>query len=98
MAKTIRILIVDDERASRRRMAKLLSGIADIEIVGEAENGIVAVGLIESERPDVVLLDVRPEPEFRAGHIAGARSAPLEMLDELAGKLPKRRQIVAFSV
>jgi rhodanese-related sulfurtransferase len=44
----------------------------------------------------VVLLDVRPDPEFRAGHIAGARSAPLEALDELAGKLPKRRQIVAY--
>jgi rhodanese-related sulfurtransferase len=44
----------------------------------------------------VVLLDVRPEPEFDAGHIAGARSAPLEALDELAAKLPKRREIVAY--
>lgn len=45
-------------------------------------------------RGDVVLLDVRPEPEYRAGHIAGARSAPLETLEAL--KLPKRREIVAY--
>jgi len=47
-------------------------------------------------RGDVVVLDVRPEPEYRAGHIAGARSAPLDALPELASKLPKRREIVAY--
>jgi rhodanese-related sulfurtransferase/DNA-binding HxlR family transcriptional regulator len=47
-------------------------------------------------RGDVVVLDVRPEPEYRAGHIAGARSAPLSELDELAGALPRRREIVAY--
>jgi len=45
-------------------------------------------------RGDVVVLDVRPEPEYRSGHIAGARSAPLESLDSL--RLPKRREIVAY--
>ena len=48
------------------------------------------------ERGDVVVLDVRPEPEYRAGHIAGARSAPLASLDDLAGTLPTRREIVAY--
>ena len=45
---------------------------------------------------NVVLLDVRPEPEFRAGHIAGARSVPLAALDEVASTLPRRREIVAY--
>src|SRR5262249_4906380 len=40
-------------------------------------------------RGDVVLLDVRPDREYRAGHIAGARSMPLSMLDELVATLPK---------
>ena len=44
----------------------------------------------------VVVLDVRPEAEYRAGHIAGARSAPLEHLAELAPGLSKRREIVAY--
>jgi rhodanese-related sulfurtransferase/DNA-binding HxlR family transcriptional regulator len=47
-------------------------------------------------RGDVVVLDVRPEPEFRAGHIAGASSAPLSSLPSLADELPRRREIVAY--
>jgi len=45
---------------------------------------------------DVVVLDVRPEPEYRAGHIPGALSAPLDSLDRVAAKLPRRREIVAY--
>src|SRR5215468_8851061 len=47
-------------------------------------------------RGDVVLLDVRPGAEYRAGHIAGAASAPLDALESLASTLPKRREIVAY--
>jgi rhodanese-related sulfurtransferase len=47
-------------------------------------------------RGDVVVLDVRPELEYRAGHVAGARSAPLPLLEALAAKLPKRREVVAY--
>jgi rhodanese-related sulfurtransferase/DNA-binding MarR family transcriptional regulator len=47
-------------------------------------------------RGDVVVLDVRPEPEYRAGHIAGARSAPLTALDSIASELPRRKEIVAY--
>jgi rhodanese-related sulfurtransferase/predicted transcriptional regulator len=45
---------------------------------------------------NVVVLDVRPEAEYRAGHIPGALSAPLDSLEQLAGKLPRRREIVAY--
>ena len=48
------------------------------------------------EQGDVVVLDVRPESEFRAGHIAGARSAPLADLESISDGLPKRRDIVAY--
>jgi len=47
-------------------------------------------------RGDVVVLDVRPEPEYKAGHIPGARSVPVDALASLAPKLPRRRQIVAY--
>jgi len=46
-------------------------------------------------RGSVVLLDVRPAPEFLAGHIAGARSAPLDVLDEVVATLP-REHVVAY--
>jgi rhodanese-related sulfurtransferase/DNA-binding HxlR family transcriptional regulator len=48
------------------------------------------------EQGKVVLLDVRPEREFQAGHIAGAVSAPLEELESVATSLPKRREVVAY--
>jgi rhodanese-related sulfurtransferase/DNA-binding transcriptional ArsR family regulator len=45
---------------------------------------------------DVVVLDVRPEAEYRAGHIPGALPAPLVSLALVAAKLPRRREIVAY--
>jgi len=47
-------------------------------------------------RGDVVVLDVRPEPEYKAGHIPGAQSMPVDALASLAAKLPRHRQIVAY--
>jgi rhodanese-related sulfurtransferase len=47
-------------------------------------------------RGDVVLLDVRPESEYRAGHIPGAVSAPLSALEDVAESLPRRREVVAY--
>src|SRR5436309_3102700 len=54
----------------------------------------VAQALGSGRRAEII--DVRPEAEFRAGHIAGARSAPVDGLDALVGELPKRREVVAY--
>lgn len=48
------------------------------------------------ERGEVVVLDVRPEVEYRAGHITGSRSAPLERLPSIASELPRQREVVAY--
>lgn len=47
-------------------------------------------------RGDVTVLDVRPESEYRAGHIPGARSIPLAELRRRAAELPRSREIVAY--
>jgi rhodanese-related sulfurtransferase len=47
-------------------------------------------------RGEVVVLDVRPEREFQAGHIPGAVSAPLSRLEEVTLSLPKRKEVVAY--
>lgn len=44
----------------------------------------------------VVVLDVRPVEEYRAGHIAGAISVPLEELENHLSQLPRDREIVAY--
>jgi len=45
---------------------------------------------------EVVLIDVRPESEFRAGHIPGARSIPLEHLEARLGTLSPANDVVAY--
>jgi rhodanese-related sulfurtransferase/DNA-binding HxlR family transcriptional regulator len=47
-------------------------------------------------RGEVVVLDVRPESEYRAGHIPGAISAPLSALESVAKTLPRQRDVVAY--
>jgi rhodanese-related sulfurtransferase/DNA-binding transcriptional regulator YhcF (GntR family) len=44
----------------------------------------------------VVVLDVRPEGEYRAGHIAGARSVPLAELEARLREIPKDQEVVAY--
>jgi rhodanese-related sulfurtransferase/predicted transcriptional regulator len=62
----------------------------DVETIGREE-------LLErAARGDVVLVDVRPGVEFRAGHIEGARSIPIEELDERLAELPADGEIVAY--
>lgn len=47
-------------------------------------------------RGDIVVLDVRPEPEFRSGHIAGAVSVPVRDLAERLRELPEGRIVAAY--
>jgi rhodanese-related sulfurtransferase/DNA-binding transcriptional ArsR family regulator len=43
-----------------------------------------------------VVIDVRPASEYRAGHIAGARSIPVDELSERLKELPKSKTVVAY--
>ncbi|HRF96779.1 MAG TPA: response regulator transcription factor, partial [Aggregatilineales bacterium] len=54
----IKVLIVDDHAVVRQGLRQLLHSQPDIEVVGEAENGEVAVQLAKSLIPNVVLMDL----------------------------------------
>ncbi len=54
----IRILVVEDQNIVREGMVAILSLQPDMEIVGEAENGIQAVQIARKKKPDVILLDM----------------------------------------
>lgn len=55
----IRVAVVDDQGMVRRGLVSLLGMEPDIEVVGEAGDGEAAIQLIEREKPDVALLDIR---------------------------------------
>ena len=59
-----RVVIADDDALMRAGLVELLSGDAEIEIVGQASTGREAVEGARRLRPDVVWMDVRrPEPD-----------------------------------
>jgi DNA-binding NarL/FixJ family response regulator len=55
----IRVVLADDQALVRAGFRMLLDSAADIEVVGEADNGGVAVALAREHTPDVVLMDLR---------------------------------------
>ncbi len=58
-AMPLKTLIVDDEPIARKVLREELESIAGVEIVGEADNGAVALHKIAELRPDLVLLDLQ---------------------------------------
>jgi two-component system, NarL family, response regulator DevR len=55
----IRLLIIDDHEMVREGLKAMLSAEPDFSIVGDAANAEQAFALIERQRPDIILLDVR---------------------------------------
>jgi len=84
-------------RVAEKRLADLdrlvhdyFGGVDGLEPVGRTE-------LRKRARSgDVVVIDVRPHEEFEAGHIAGALSIPLSMLEKRLSEIPAERDIVAY--
>jgi rhodanese-related sulfurtransferase len=99
-------------RLASERVAELWGAVRDVathhvaevtvlagEYLGEREEVELLTAAELNDRLEegkVVVLDVRPEAEYRAGHIVGALSAPLEQLESIAPGLPKRRDVVAY--
>lgn len=57
-AHSVRTLLVDDTPAMLQTLSALLNADQRIEIVGTAANGLAAVEMAQSERPDLVLMDI----------------------------------------
>ena len=76
--------LAEVDRAARQYLGDEVDAISRDELVRRLAAG------------DVVLIDVRPEEEFAAGHIEGARSVPLEELERRLAELPSDREVVAY--
>src|SRR5918997_6920405 len=79
-----------------------LSQLAEVEraardYLGDEVDAVGRDELVERlRRGDVVLVDVRPREEFEAGHIEGARSIPIDELEQRLGELATDREVVAY--
>lgn len=58
MKRRIRVLIADDSMTVRNALTRLLADDAELEVIGQAQNGVEAVSMAESLRPDVITMDI----------------------------------------
>ena len=56
--RELQIMIVDDHASVRQGIRSMLAGYADIQVVGEASNGLEAIMLMEKLHPSIVLMDI----------------------------------------
>ena len=99
-------------RLASDRCAELLAALRDVAAAHTAgldrlaeaylgeRDGIETIDRAELsarlKRREVVVLDVRPEPEYAAGHIAGARSVPIDELRMHLRALPRGADVIAY--
>jgi DNA-binding NarL/FixJ family response regulator len=72
----IRVLVVDDQALIRRGMTLMLASETDMDVVGQAVDGVEAVAMAERLRPDVVLMDLHMP---RKGGVAATREITLAL-------------------
>jgi DNA-binding NarL/FixJ family response regulator len=72
----IRVLVVDDQALIRRGMTLMLASEIDMDVVGQAVDGVEAVAMAERLRPDVVLMDLHMP---RKGGVAATREITLAL-------------------
>lgn len=87
--KKMKALIIDDEPPARDELKYLLNEYEDVEIVGEADNGLAALKLIEELKPEVVFLDISI-PKINGSDVAKHISS--------VGKLPYVVFVTAYDM
>ncbi len=82
----IRIIIIDDHPIVRQGISSLLSNYDEFHLVGEADNGMDGLALVQSEQPDIILLDIRMPGE-----------SGLDTLDAILRQQPAARVLMLTS-
>ena len=90
------LLLLNLLREVARDHSAEVRALAERYLGGEVE-GVTSRELRDRlRRGDVVVIDVRPEEEYRAGHIPGARSVPIEELEARLAEIGDRQEVVAY--
>lgn len=75
----LRVLIADDEAPARRQLRRVLTALEDVELVGEACDGLETLRHVESLQPDVLILDIQM-PEIGGLEVAANLGLPAPQL------------------
>lgn len=79
------------------RLAEIDQLVRTYLVDRESLEAVCAGELLAKMRDEgVIVLDVRPEEEYRAGHIPGACSVPIERLEAYLEEVPKDREVIAY--
>ena len=92
MNSKIRVLVVDDSVFARAAISRMVSSDSDIEVVGFGRDGVEALELTKSLKPDVVTLDVtmpRMDGLTALARIMSERPTPVLMVSTLTGEQTK---------
>lgn len=87
----LRSLTAERAPGVERLVEAYLGSRDELEAIGREE----LMARLRSGEP-LVVVDVRPREEYDSGHLPGARSIPLDELEERLRELPRRREIVAY--
>src|SRR5260370_33378935 len=74
----MKALIIDDERLARAEVRRLLDDFNWVKVVSEAENAEQALGLIETQQPDLIFLDVQMPGK-----------SGFELIGDIRGEMPR---------
>ncbi len=55
----MKVVVVDDSDLVRERLTSMLSGLEDVEVVGEAEDALEGTSVVREFNPDAVILDIK---------------------------------------
>ncbi len=76
----MRVLIADDERLARQRLASLLQKESDIQIVGEVSDGVAAAELMKQQSVDVAFLDIAMPGQTGLEALEGLNKTPMPLI------------------
>lgn len=83
-------------QVGERRLAEMERLVQGYYRARDSMEAVPRDELLRRAREGAIVLDVRPEEEYRAGHIAGAMSVPLDELASRLDELPRDKEIVAY--
>ena len=91
-----KVLIVDDERLSRRRIRRLLTLEPDCDVLGECANGKEAVAMLEASSPDILFLELVRVDERAHRAVKNHDLAREQILESFGRVIPSHRRYRPF--